>query len=71
MTNFRTVSIDGSTIREGDTLSLDHCVQEFKVVVRSSNRIDAETIKNLIEARHEVVVCEQLSSTAYVRKAQS
>jgi len=45
-------------VGNGQTLTTDHVMTEFRVVVRSLNSVHTETIKNLIEQRHEVVVCE-------------
>lgn len=40
--------------------------QVFTVVVRSMGRVSPDTIKNLIQQRHEVVKIEETDSTLYV-----
>jgi|TARA_Y100000310_G_scaffold238677_1_gene242176 hypothetical protein len=62
------ISITGDPIRDGQTVSVDHTVTEFKVVVRTSSvRIGPETIKDLIQQKFEVVKCEVVDSQHYVK----
>ena len=43
----------------------DHTVTEFKLVVRHQRNISADTVKDLIQSRFEVVKCEQVSRQPY------
>ena len=56
----------GGPIHEGQTCMVDHTVRRFTVVVRSMNSISADTIKNLIQTKFEVVECEEVNATTYV-----
>jgi len=58
--------VNGLPISNGMTVTLDHSVQVFTVVVRSMGRVGADTIKNLIEKRHEVVRIEEIDSIRFV-----
>jgi hypothetical protein len=58
--------VNGRHVDDGETVTVDHSVQVFTVVVRSMSRVGPDTIKNLIEKRHEVVKVEEIDSTLYV-----
>lgn len=59
--------INGRHVDDGETVTLDHSVQVFTVVVRSMSRVSPDTIKNLIQQRHEVVRIEETDNTLYVK----
>jgi len=63
--------VNGLPIGNGMTVTLDHSVQVFTVAVRSMGRVGTDTIKNLIEKRHEVVRIEEIDNTAYVHANSS
>lgn len=58
--------VNGRPVSDGETVTVDHNVQVFTVVVRSMSRVSPDTIKNLIQQRHEVVKIEETDSTLYV-----
>lgn len=60
------VNLDGGPIPEGQTLSVDHHVREFKVVIRSMNRISPEGVKDFLQRRWEVLECEVTGGKDYV-----
>jgi len=58
--------INGRPVGDGETVTVDHSVQVFTVVVRSMSHIGPETLKNLIQQKYEVVKVEETDSTLYV-----
>lgn len=66
MTEHRMVQFEGAPIRLGETVKVDHYVQEFKIVVRSMHGVHDGMIKELIQQKFEVVKCEEVACTAYV-----
>jgi hypothetical protein len=63
----KTIEVNGRPIGNGQTVVVDHSVQSFLVVVRSMGGVSPDTIKNLIERRHEVVRIEPVDAQLYVR----
>jgi len=61
------VEVNGKKIGDGETVTLDHSVQTFIVKVRSLGHVSPNTIKDLIEKRHEVVSIEQTDELTVVR----
>ena len=61
------VTLDGKPAPSGQTVTVDHCVQEFRVVVRSMSNITPERLKDIIQQRLEVVSCELTDETVYCR----
>ena len=66
-TKMQTVEVNGRPIRHGETVVVDHKVQSFVVVVRSMGGVGPDTIKDLIERRHEVVKIERVDEQFFVR----
>lgn len=64
---FKTIEVNGNPIADGQTVSLDHSVQEFKVTIRSLAGIDTEKLKNHLQKLWEVTEIQQVNSTDYVR----
>ena len=58
--------VNGRPVGDGETVTMDHSVQVFTVVVRSMSRIGPDTLKNLIQQKYEVVKVEETDSTIYV-----
>lgn len=55
-------------IQDGRTVTIDHTVTEFKVVVRTTcSGVGPDRIKDLIQQKFEVVKCEMVSGQRYVR----
>lgn len=63
----KTIEVNGRPIADGQTVVVDHSVQSFLVVVRSMGGVGVETLKNLIQQRHEVVKIEPVDAQLYVR----
>jgi hypothetical protein len=65
----KNTNIGNSHIMYGDTVSVDHTVTTFVVTVRASSiSVGCDTIKDLIESRHEVVSIQQIDKTNMVVK---
>jgi hypothetical protein len=56
----------GEKLVDGKTVTLDHAVQEFTVVIRSCSGIHPQTLKDLIERKFEVVSIKAGESKEYV-----
>lgn len=61
------VHLDGKKVLDGQTVTLDHSVQSFTVVVRSLAGITPQTVKNLIQKSYEVIAVKENDRTDYVR----
>lgn len=48
--------LDGREVREGNCVLPDHTLTTFTVTVRHMGPLGAETIKNLIEQKHETTL---------------
>ena len=51
---------DGEEISPGTTFTVDNVVDTFTIEIRSLSGVDAETIKRIIQDRHEVISCENI-----------
>lgn len=51
---------DGKEISPNTTFTIDNVVDTFTIQIRSLSGVDAETIKRIIQSRHEVVSCENI-----------
>ena len=60
------IHLYGKPLVDGKTVTLDHTVQEFTVVVRSMNHVHPQTLKDLIETKFEVVNIKMGESKEYV-----
>jgi len=60
------VHLYGKELQDGTTVTLDHAVQRYEVVVRSLCGISNQTLKDLIEKRYEVVSIKEIDRTDYV-----
>ena len=56
----------GGKLEEGQTVTVDHVVQSFTVVVRSMNGVDNQTLKNLLQQKWEIVSLKENDRTEYV-----
>lgn len=66
-----TTEIHGRPIGQGDTVSVDHSVQDFHVQIRSLSGISTDTLKNLIQTRYEVTRIAKGNTKLYVQKGIS
>lgn len=62
----RQVHLYGGKLEDGQTVTLDHSVQAFTVVIRSMNTVHPQTLKDLIQKRYEVVSIMETDRTDYV-----
>lgn len=62
------INVGNEEIGNGQTVQFDHSVQTFTVSVRSMGGVGIDTIKNLIEKRHEVVAIEEVANKIGVYK---
>lgn len=60
------VHIYGKKLEDGQTVTLDHCVQKFEVIVRSMSGVHAGRLKDLIQKQFEVVKIKEIDSISYV-----
>ena len=60
------VHLQGKVMQDGQTVSLDHSVQKFEVIVRSCSGIGVQSLKDLIQRKYEVVSIEEKDRTDYV-----
>lgn len=60
------VHLYGKPLVDGKTVTLDHSVQAFKIVVRSMSGVSPQRLKDMIEKSFEVVRIEELDRTDYV-----
>ena len=60
------VHLHGNKLEDGKTVTLDHTVQKFEVVVRSMNGIGPNDLKDLIQQKYEVVYIGVIDRTDYV-----
>lgn len=70
MDGIKVVRLDGKPLKDGETVTTDHSVRTFTVQVRSMGTVSVDSIKDLIERRHEVVSIEEGDLTLYVRGAR-
>lgn len=49
-----------------NTVTVDHTVQTFTVVIRSMGSVHPDTIKDFLQRRYEVVECKETDATTYV-----
>jgi hypothetical protein len=64
----RTQNIGQKPIRDGQTVLIDHTIRTFVVQVRSTTQVGVDTIKDLIEKKHEVVSIEMTDGVHMVTK---
>lgn len=64
----RTQNIGDKPIGDGQTVIVDHTIKTFTVSVRSTSNVGADTIKNLIEAKYEVVEIEETDGVHMVKR---
>lgn len=51
--------------RNPGMMQVDHTITEFNVTVRHMNNVGVETIKNLIQTKHEVLNVEELERSHF------
>ena len=51
---------DGKEILPNTTFTVDNVVDTFTIKIRSLSGVNAETIKRIIQDRHEVISCENI-----------
>lgn len=49
---------DGEEISPGTTFTVDNVVDTFTIQVRSLSGVNAETVKRIIQSKHEVISCK-------------
>lgn len=49
---------DGKEIPENAAFAVDNVVDTFTIEIRSLSGVDAETIKRIIQSKHEVISCK-------------
>ena len=64
----RTQNIGDKPIGDGQTVQVDHTIKTFTVSVRSMSNVGADTIKNLIEAKFEVVEIKETDGVHMVKR---
>lgn len=64
------IEVNGKKIDNGQTVTVDHSVQVFTVVVRSLQSVHPDRLKDLIQAKFEVIRCEQVEHDTYVNAGQ-
>ena len=64
------VSLNGD-VHDGTTVSLDHCVQKMEVTIRSLSGVHAQTIKDFLQRRYQVVDIKELERTDFVSSSIS
>ena len=60
------VHLYGKEIHDGKTVTLDHSVQSFTIVVRSMSGVSPQTLKDLIQTKYEVIRIGENDRTDYV-----
>ena len=60
------IRLDGKPLGDGRTVTLDHSVQKFEVLVRSLNGIAPQKVKDLIQKSYEVVSVKEIDRHDYV-----
>jgi hypothetical protein len=61
------IHLYGEKLTDGKTVTLDHAVQEFTVVIRSMAGVHPQTLKDLIQRKYEVVSIKTGESKEYVK----
>ena len=49
---------DGKEIPENAAFAVDNVVDTFTIQIRSLSGVDAETVKRIIQSKHEVISCK-------------
>jgi hypothetical protein len=62
------IRLDGRPLVDGETVTLDHSVQKFEIIVRSLNGIAPQKVKDLIQKSYEVVSAKEIDRRDYVTK---
>lgn len=65
--DMRSQNIGIKPISDGQTVLVDHTIRTFTVSVRSMNDVGANTIKDLIEKKFEVVSIEETDCVHMVK----
>jgi len=60
------VHLYGKPLVEGKTVTLDHTVQKFEILIRSMSGVHAQRLKDLIQKQFEVVKIKEVDSISYV-----
>jgi hypothetical protein len=60
------VHLKGKKLYDGQTVTLDHSVQKFEVVIRSMSGVAPQRLKDLIQKSFEVVRINEIDRTDYV-----
>lgn len=60
------VHLYGKPLVEGKTVTLDHTVQKFEILIRSMSGVHASRLKDLIQKQFEVVKIKEVDSISYV-----
>lgn len=61
------IEVNGNKIDNGQTVTVDHSVQAFTVVVRSLQSVHPDRLKDLIQSKFEVIRCEETQHDTYVK----
>lgn len=61
------VHIYGKPMHDGQTVTLDHSVQKFEILVRSMSGVHAQRLKYLIQKEFEVCNIKEIDRTDYVK----
>lgn len=64
------VYIDGSAVPQGYCIQPDHYVTTVQVTIRSATPLGVETLRDLIQTRHEVIGLVQKEAVCIVRNAK-
>ena len=51
---------DGKEISENTAFTVDNVIDTFTIQIRSLSGVDRETVKRIIQTRHEVLSCEKI-----------
>lgn len=62
------VEVNGKPIQPGTTFTVDHTEQVFTIKVRSLSGVGAESLKDHIESKWEVVQIEEVEKTHFVKR---
>lgn len=63
--------LDGSEPKTGQTVTFDHGVTEFKIVIRHLGTANENSIKNLLQQKFEVIKVEEVETTTFCSSCRS
>ena len=61
------IEIDGKPINAGQTVTVDHVVQTYKIVVRSLSGVHADVVKDHLQKKWEILDIACIEKNDYVR----